>query len=264
MPPMRKVPEVARMYHLHSSLVRSRTRDLTFDEDRPPFRFRTYPGSQRIDLPGCDLPADRPLCEVLSSRRSVRDFELRPLDLATLGGLLHASFGLRGCRSVGGEWVYDRASPSAGALSPLEVYVATQAVQSLADGLYHYDARAHQLELRQRRLLHPQLADIALGQDVVRTANLVIVISAIFQRTMWKYGERGYRYVWLDAGHLGQNLYLLATALGLGPVSIGGFFDEELNRLLDLPRGEEEAIYLVCIGHPRERPDDAADAPRES
>jgi len=67
---------------------------------------------------------------------------------------------------------------------------------------------------------------------------------------MWKYGQRGYRYVWLDAGHLAQNLYLVADALGLGPVAIGAFFDEELNELLRLPR-DEEAAYLVCIGHPK-------------
>jgi len=171
---------------------------------------------------------------------------------------------VRGYRKVEREWVADRPSPSAGGLYPLELYVATQAVEGLVDGLYHYDARAHQLELRESRLLHPELADMTLGQDVIPYANLVIVISAIFQRTLWKYGARGYRYVWLDAGHLGQNLYLVATALRLGPVSIGGFFDEELNRLLGLPLGEEEAIYLMCIGHPQKTEEDAAEEKPDS
>lgn len=203
-----------------------------------------------MDLPGRDFDLDHPLGDTLRDRRSCREFLDRPLGLALVGRLLHTSFGVRGYRRVGTEWVYDRPAPSAGGLYPLELYVATQTVEGLADGLYHYDARAHQLELRQRRLLQPELADIALGQDMVRRANLVVVISAVFQRTVWKYGERGYRYVWLDAGHVGQNVYLVATAMGLGPVSIGGFFDEDLNRLLDLPAGEEEAVYMVCIGHP--------------
>ena len=248
---MKKSPNIARLYHVHSSYVRPLIPDVGVDQDRPPFRFRTYPGVRRVDLPGRDFELDRPLGEVLRSRRSVRDFQLRPLGLTLVGKLLHASFGVRGYRKTGTEGVYDRPAPSAGGLYPLELYVATQAVEELADGLYHYDARAHQLELRQRRLLHPELADIALGQDMIRHANLVVLISAVFQRTMWKYGDRGYRYVCLDAGHVGQNLYLVATALGLGPVSIGGFYDDDLNRLLDFPPGEEEAVYLVCIGHPR-------------
>jgi SagB-type dehydrogenase family enzyme len=82
---------------------------------------------------------------------------------------------------------------------------------------------------------------------MVTNTNVVVIITAIRERTMWKYGQRGYRYVWLDAGHLGENLYLVATAMGLGPVGVGGFFDRELNALLALP-AKEEAFYVVCIG----------------
>lgn len=89
--------------------------------------------------------------------------------------------------------------------------------------------------------------------STIRNANGVVMISAVFQQTMWKYGQRGYWYVWLDAGHVGQNFYLVATALALGPVTIGGFFDSELNNLLNLTM-DEEIIYLVCIGQPNEIP----------
>jgi SagB-type dehydrogenase family enzyme len=123
-------------------------------------------------------------------------------------------------------------------------------VDGLVDGIYHYDARAHQLELRRAGNVHADLADMTIGQDMIKDANLVVLISAIRERTMWKYGQRGYRYVWLDAGHVGQNLYLVAEALGLGAAAIGGFFDGEVNRLLALPP-QEEAIYLVCVGQPR-------------
>lgn len=259
---MREHCDAAQLYHLHSSYVRGRLIDrldnrlaLPFSGERRPFRFRTYPGSPRVDLPGRDFRLRATLGTVLRSRRSIRKMHLCPLDLARVGRLLHVSYGVRGYRQQDGESRYDRLCPSAGALYPLELYIATQAVTGLPDGIYHYDARAHQLEVRGTRLVHPELAEMLIAQgakEIIRNANVVITISAIFERTTWLYGERGYRYVWLEAGHLGQNLYLAATALGLGPVSLGGFFDEELNRLLDLPAGEEDAIYLICIGHPRE------------
>jgi SagB-type dehydrogenase family enzyme len=247
--PRRKEADVARLYHLHSSNVRCRVPELTVDTDGRPVRFRTYAGSRRVDLPERDFALDARLGEVLQRRRSARKFVLGSLRLDVLGRLLHASYGLRGYRRVEGQWTYDRSSPSAGGLYPLEVYVATQSVEGLSNGIYHYDARAHQLELIRSGLFHPHIADMTIGQEMIRDANLVVLISALFERTMWKYGQRGYRYVWLDAGHLGQNLYLVAVALGLGPVAIGGFFDDELNALLRLPDGEE-VIYLVCVGQP--------------
>ncbi len=252
---MRNRWEAAKLYHVNSSHVRSRLTELPVDEERRPLRFRTYLGSHRLDLPGRDFELPATLGDVLQWRHSVRDFRLNPLDLTAVGRLLHAGAGVRGYRKSEGEWVYDRPFPSAGGLYPLELYVATQVVRGLPDGIYHYDARAHQLEVRQTRLVHPELAEIALGQTMPRDANLVIAICAMFERTMWKYGERGYRYVWLDAGHVGQNLALIATALGLGSVGIGGFFDEELNRLFDLSPEEEEVIYLVCVGQPEEADD---------
>lgn len=222
------------------------------DPDGRPHRYRTYPGSERVELPGRDFDMGVPLGAVLRERQSMREYSLQPLDLAVLGQLLYASYGLRGHREVEGQWTDDRFAPSAGGLYPLELYVAVQSVDGLPDGVYHYDARAHQLELRRSGAVHGDLVGITFGQEMIRDVNLVVVISAIFHRTMWKYGQRGYRYIWLDAGHLGQNLYLCATALGLGAVAIGGFFDDELNALLGLPPGEEEAIYLVCVGQVEE------------
>ena len=98
---------------------------------------------------------------------------------------------------------------------------------------------------------HAALADMTIGQEMLREANLVVMISGIFQRTMWKYGQRGYRFVLFEAGHLGQNLYLVAAALGLGPVAIGGFFDDEVHELARLP-SDEQVLYMVCIGQPQQ------------
>ena len=242
-------PDLARLYHLNSANARCRIPDMETDGDRQPLHYRTYPGSPRVALPGRDFDLAAPMGRLLEQRSSLREFALRPLRLDLLGRLLHASYGLRhpGRPAQGG--VPDRPSPSAGALYPLELYVAAQAVMDLPDGVYHYDPRAHQLELRRPGRVHDQLAEMTIGQDMLRQANVVLFITAIFERTMWKYGQRGYRYAWLDAGHLGQNVYLVAGALGLGPVAIGGFYDDEINRLLDLP-ADETAIYLLGVGQP--------------
>lgn len=222
---------------------------MSLDQDRQQIRFRTYPGAQRTPLPGRDFALDMPLGAVLERRRSIRDFTRSPLPLATLGRLLHTCYGVRREPDLDAV-TCERAAPSAGGRYPLEIYVATQSVEGLPDGIHHYDARAHELEQRRLGVQQPTLANLALDQKMVVDSNVVVIITGIPERTMWKYGQRGYRYVWLDAGHLGQNLYLVATALGLGPVGIGGFYDGELNELLELPPGEE-AFYLVCIGQPK-------------
>jgi SagB-type dehydrogenase family enzyme len=193
------------------------------------------------------------LGEALRRRRSIRDYAPRPLPLPALGRLLHASYGVRGHRKMAGdtEPTADRTAPSAGGRYPLELYVAAQSVEGLGDGVYHYDALAHELELRREGTAQPAIAELALGQAIAREANVVIAVAAARERTMWKYGQRGYRFLFLDAGHVGQNVYLAATAMGLAPTAIGGFLDAELNALLALP-DDEEAIYLLCVGQPAE------------
>lgn len=250
MPRDEDVSDPARLYHLNSANVRSKAVDLVLDYDNRPPRFRTFPGSKRIALPKGHFRIRQPLGAALENRRSVRDFVLRRLPLARLSQLLFLSCGVRGVRTVEDEVVFDRCSPSAGGLYPVELYVATQMVAGVPDGIYHYDARFQRLEQVRAGRFHDPLADLTIGQEMIRTANLVVIMTAVFQRTMWKYGLRGYRYAWLDAGHVGQNLYLAAGGLKLGAVTIGGFFDSEVNRLLQLP-SEETAIYLACVGQPR-------------
>jgi SagB-type dehydrogenase family enzyme len=91
------------------------------------------------------------------------------------------------------------------------------------------------------------ISAMTIGQEMIRNCHFVVLVSATFTRTMWKYGQRGYRYVWIEAGHVGQNIYLAAPALGLGAVSIGGFFDSELHGLFLLPK-EENPVYLITVG----------------
>lgn len=242
--------DVARLFHRHSSHERARVFEADIDFDQPPGCFRTYPGAPRTPLPGKDFAISMPLGVALERRRSIREHALRPLPLETLGRLLHTSYGVRGRRKVGGEDIFERPAPSAGGRYPLELYVATQSVVGLADGVYHYDARAHALEQVREGLAHPALTELIMGQEWALATNVLVVITAIRDRTMWKYGQRGYRHILLDAGHVGQNLYLVATALGLGPTAIGGFYDQDLGAMLHLPPGEEP-FYVLAIGQPR-------------
>jgi SagB-type dehydrogenase family enzyme len=214
-------------------------------------RARTYPGSVRVALPGRDHEFG-PLTfgAALKRRRSVRDFTRAPLEAVSLGRLLYTAYGVKGLRQVDDNWAYDRPIPSAGGLYPLEVYVATSRVSGLADGIYHYDARSHELEARRDGNVLDTLADMTIDQVMLRDANVVVLTSCVAERTMWKYGQRGYRYVWIEAGHLGQNIYLAAAGMNLGAVAIGGFFDDEVGKLFKLPGGEVP-IYLICIGIPR-------------
>jgi SagB-type dehydrogenase family enzyme len=245
-----KEADVARLYHLHSRHVRARPVELALDGDRLARCHRTYPGAPRVALPGRDLALEMPLGAALAQRRSLRDYAPgKPLPLLTLGRLLHATHGVCGRRAGGGSG-YERPAPSAGGLYPVELYVATQHVEGLASGVHHYDARTHELELLRAGSAQDTLVDLTLGQEMIREANLVVILTAVWARTQYKYGQRGYRYVLLDAGHVGENLYLAATALGLGPAGIGGFLDGEVNALLGLPEGED-AIYLLCVGQPR-------------
>ncbi|APR78776.1 TOMM biosynthesis dehydrogenase protein B [Minicystis rosea] len=246
-----KETDLARLYHLSSSNVRARSIETGVTEDDKPLCHRTFPGAPRTALPGRDFEVDVPFREVLARRRSVRRFARGPLPLAALGRLLYASHGVWGRRRTEGLGLWERPAPSAGGLHPIEIYVATQDVEGLADGVHHYDARAHELEEVRGGRVHEQLVELTLEQDMLRDANVVCVITAVRERTMFKYGQRGYRYLFLDAGHVGQNLYLVATALGLGPVGIGGFLDAEVNEMCRLPAGEE-AIYLVGVGRPAE------------
>ena len=243
-----KEPDLARLYHLNSSNVRCRSMETELDWDNHPSRFRSYPGSERVPLTGRDFALDAPLGAALAGRHSVRAFAPGPMPLESLGRLLFASYGIRGITQFGEDGFHDRPAPSAGALYPLELYVAAQDVAGLADGVYHYDAPDHQLERLRAGRFQQELAGMTLGQEMVAATNLVVFICGVFERTQWKYGQRGYRYVWMEAGHVAQNLYLVAGALGLGATAVGGFFDEEVNRLLRLPPGEEDCLYLLCAG----------------
>lgn len=197
-------------------------------------------GNQRaVPLPTPVIPGTISLEEALVRRRSVRAFKDTPLTPAELGQLLWAAQGVTHQRGF-------RTAPSAGALYPLELYVATE------EGLFHYDPSGHLLQALGQDDLRLALYAAALKQEPVRQAPAVFVLTAVHERTAQKYGsERSPRYVHLEAGHAAQNLLLEAVVLGLGAVPIGAFDDSRVQTLLGIP-GDHEPLYLIPVGHPPE------------
>lgn len=189
-----------------------------------------------IRLPEPRLDGARSLETVLAHRRSVRQFLSDALSLEQLSQLLWSGQGMTSRDGL-------RAAPSAGALYPLELYVAT------AEGLDHYVVGEHALDRRSNRDLRDAIRRAALDQECITSAPAVFVLAAVYSRTEREYGERARRYVHMDAGHAAQNLLLQAEALGLAGVPVAAFDDDELHGILGLKR-EESPVYLVPVGRP--------------
>jgi SagB-type dehydrogenase family enzyme len=179
---------------------------------------------------------------ILRKRRSVREFRASPLTLASVGQLLWAA---QGVTSSTGE----RTAPSAGALYPLEIFLAAGTVDGLAAGVYRYSPQDHALRLHLADDRRRELAAAALEQSAVEDASAVLVIAAVYARTARKYGTRAERYVHIEVGHAAQNVYLQAQALGLGTVIIGAFDDEAVGRVLELDPAEA-SLALMPVGTP--------------
>jgi len=190
-----------------------------------------------IKLPEPLKDSNFSLERAINERRSIRSYKDAPLTLKEVSQLLWAAQGI----VASGR----RAAPSAGATYPMEIYLVAGNVEGLEPGLYHYRNKEHVLELVKKGDLRKPLSDRALRQDMILKAPVTIVISAVFERTRARYGARAERYVYMEAGHIGQNIMLQATALGLGTVPVGAFIDSEVKSVLGI---EEEPLYLFPVG----------------
>ncbi|MFH1355306.1 MAG: SagB/ThcOx family dehydrogenase [Candidatus Omnitrophota bacterium] len=175
------------------------------------------------------------LDQAMQNRRSKRNFSEKELSLSQISQLLWAG---QGITSEQGK----RTAPSAGALYPMELYLLTK------EGLYHYIPRGHKLKVVSESDLRRDLSASARGQSSVADAPLDIIICAVFSRVTGKYGERGVKYAYIEAGHIAQNIHLEAEALGLGSVPVGAFSDEEVSETLNLPE-DTEPIYIIPVGY---------------
>jgi SagB-type dehydrogenase family enzyme len=191
-----------------------------------------------IELPPPRIDGSMSLEAALAARRSIRTYTDEAVSLQGISQLFWSAQGVT--RSWGG-----RTAPSAGALYPLELYAAT------ADGVYHYLPQEHQAEVWLAKDIRQSLWAAGLQQEALEQAPTIFVMTAVYERTSAKYGDRTERYVQMEAGHAAQNLLLQAVTLGLGAVPIGAFDDDKVAIALSLPI-EEAPLYLIPIGHPAE------------
>jgi len=235
---------VGERFHHDTSLTwRGVIGDVFLSKPKKPPQYKNYPDSKIIKLP---KPAYRgiPLEEAIGKRRSVRNYSNKPLTMSQLSQLLFSAQGITGK-------LYDqslRTAPSAGALYPLEVYVIANDVEDLPRGIYHYAVLNHSLELVKSGDFRKEITAAGLEQEMLGDADVTFVLSAVFDRVCYKYGERGFRYAYIEAGHISQNIYLQAVPLRLGSVSVGAFLDEEINKLIGIDGRTEAVIYLHAVG----------------
>lgn len=252
-------------YHLASRDIRFVTSRTAVDRflqarlaaERPPPRFKRYRGKERRRLPELpSLDGAATLEQTLAARRTVRQFRREPVRLADLAAVMRGTWGRTGWLDAGefGRLPL-KTSPSAGGLHPIECYVLAWNVSGLPPGLYHYDVASDELRRLRSGDLRAAAVRAASGQQWVGRAAFLCVMTAAFERTLWKYEiESAYRVLWLDAGHLAQTFCLLATARGLGPFTTAAIQDTFLEKLIGLDGVREFPVYLCGAGVPARRP----------
>ena len=243
MNPQEKFSIGERFHHETSLTWRSVLEDLFRTRPEKPPQYKTYPQAKVIKLP---TPKYRGMTleETIEKRRSLRNYSPKAISILQVSQLLFAAQGVTG--KMYGQPL--RSAPSAGALYPFEIYLVVNNVHSLSKGIYHYAVLDHELELVRAGDFSSQITNAGLKQEMLGEADVTFVLSAIFDRVRHKYGERGFRYVYIEAGHISQNIYLQAVSLGLGAVSVGAFLDERVNKLIGIDGYKEAVIYLHAVG----------------
>ena len=196
--------------------------------------------NEQINLPNPELTGKQSVELLLQQRRSVRSYQKSALNLAEVGQLLWSAQGVSDTQGL-------RTAPSAGALYPLKLFVVVGDVNELSSGIYQYNPEEHSLLKTANGDLRKSLQKAALNQSCIVDAAIIFVFTANYQRTTWKYGKRGVRYVHMEVGHAGQNLFLQAEALHLGTVVVGAFDDDEVREVLNLD-SNVQPLSLMPVG----------------
>ena len=199
-----------------------------------------YTNQEIIKLPEPVLDGAISVEKALAARRSVRKYTFLPLTLIELSQILWAAQGLSGPSGL-------RTTPSAGALYPLEIYIAAGNVTGLTSGIYKYGCVGHVLLRTEESDKRAELFDAALRQNSIKSAPVILIICAVYERMTAKYSQRGIRYTDMEAGHASQNVYLQAESLGLKTLAIGAFHDSEVKKIINLVK-TEQPLYLMPIG----------------
>jgi SagB-type dehydrogenase family enzyme len=199
-----------------------------------------------MKLPHPDHAGSLPVEAVIKRRRTVRSFSSQPISQNDLSQLVYAAQGITDGPG------FKRAAPSAGALYPLDIYavVGEKGVEDMGAGVYHYTPSQHRIARVTARDLREPLAKASLHQMWMADSPLCVVITAQYSRNCGKYGDRGVRYAMIEAGHVGQNIFLQAEALGLKAGIVGAFKDTQVIKVLGIPK-QHEPLLIMPVGHQR-------------
>ncbi len=183
--------------------------------------------------------------DAIKRRRSVREYSSKGMTFKDISKLLYFANGVTKEDSFFGNF---RAAPSAGATYPIEIYLVSNGIKNLADGLYWYNVENDSIVLKKEGSFNSQVAESCYGQNFISHAESIFIMTAVWERTLKRYHERGRRYVFMDAGHIAQNIYLEATALGLAPCAVGAFDDGKMNTFLSIDGKKESCVYIMVVG----------------
>lgn len=199
---------------------------------------------EEIKLPSPQLEGKMSVEEALAKRRSRRVFEDYSLTMEKISQLLWSAQGITEKR------IGFRTAPSAGATYPLDIYlvVGKDKVEGLKAGVYHYNLHHHSLIIILEEDRRRELARACLRQRFIEDAPVSLIITAEFSRITNRYGKKGIYYAYMEAGHVGQNVYLQAESLGLGTVVIGAFYEEDVSQALNLP-DQHIPLYVMPVGY---------------
>ncbi len=195
-----------------------------------------------IQLPQPKLTGSVSVEAAIAKRRSIRSYSDRTLTLTELSQVLWA------CQGITDLVRGFRAAPSAGATYPFDIYIVIGKVESVEPGVYKYIVKSHAIVLHKSGDLRSKVMKDCLGQRFIGEASATIVLATDFQPTKKYYGERSYRYVAMEAGHIGENLHLQCAAIGLGTVMVGAYRDRELQQTLGI---DKLPFYVMPFGEPK-------------
>jgi SagB-type dehydrogenase family enzyme len=215
-------------------------------------RVKPYADFPKLALPS-SLPASRrSFDDVLYTRQTARAFGAGSIHLEQLAKVLVMSYGVNR-NNAGSSFPRPfRVIPSGGALYPLEIYIHATRVDGLQAGLYHYDPEDHALDVLRTVDESETISRMMVQDELGRTASAIIMITAVFPRSTFKYGDRGYRFILLEAGHLCQNANLTAQEMQLATTNIGGYNDRAIDRFLGLDGVNESTVYMLLVGRSSE------------
>jgi SagB-type dehydrogenase family enzyme len=238
--------------------------EATMRSMHPALVFEGYPAfALPTELPPIELPLDT----ALRTRVSARTMRRCTVSFEQLAAFLFYAYGITRDNADTHFARAFRVVPSGGALYPLEIFFYSSAVSGLQQGVYHYNPDANCVRLVLEGDRSDELRQAVAQPEVATEAAVLFFITALFERATFKYGDRGYRFALIEAGHVGQNMNLVANGLGLGSLNVGGFFDNVVDDFLGLDGVTHSTLYIVAVadgteaggtGEPGEEPESDA------